>query len=159
MHQQLSHKASVFKMILTIPLNPLSGEKGAKRENKDMPWGRMNQRTKRGRGKTTTEKSANHLYSRMQGKKLSLFDESRPPSTHPPVKSRIILLSASFPDQPLSLMLERLPSSAKKWSRFTAPLGESSGRERMLEGKRQNFTALSYPALLRASKPVLKLHK
>lgn len=35
-HQRLSHKDSVFNMILTIPPNPLSAEKGAKRENKDM---------------------------------------------------------------------------------------------------------------------------
>lgn len=35
-HQQLSPKASVFNMFLTIPSNPLSGEKDAKRENKDI---------------------------------------------------------------------------------------------------------------------------
>lgn len=83
------------------------------------------------------------------------------PSSHLAVKSGIISLSLMllFSETTPLTHAGRLSSSAKKWFHFTTSLWESSGKEKMLGGRRWNFIASSFPALLRASRAVQKFHK
>lgn len=132
--------------LLTILPNHLSGENVQGGRAKTSPEAEWIKGPREEAGHQTTEKSANYLYSLIEGKKLSVFDEPRPPF-HPP--SCEIWDNFLQPDAPLFWnstsysCWKGCPAVPTKWSHFTTPLGESSGKERMLERQRQNFIVIS----------------
>lgn len=123
----------------------------------------MDQKTKRGSRKPNHwEIYKSPLFHDGREEKPSLFNERRPLFHLPSCE---IWANLPQPDEPFLCIFpscscwKGCPAVPRTWWHFTTPLGESFGRERMLEAQRQNFIVLSVPALLGARTPGLKFHK